>query len=131
MSQENVEIVRSAFEAYERGDFAAMLKDAHPEMITYRENPDGATYPGSDGLLKALAEWVEDFDEFTATAQEFIDANNHQVVVRVHQTAVGMQSGAPIEADFWFVYTLSDAKVTRLDMFARKSQALQAAGLRE
>jgi ketosteroid isomerase-like protein len=31
MSQENVEIIRRAFKAYERGDLAAMLRDAHPE----------------------------------------------------------------------------------------------------
>ena len=62
---------------------------------------------------------------------ELIDAHDRQVVVRVHQTATGSQSGAPIEGDFWFVHTLSDSKVTRLDMFASKDSALEAAGLRE
>ena len=64
MSQENVEIVRRGFEAYGRGDFAAMLKNAHPEQITYREEPDGSTFHGREGLMQAIAEWVEDFDEF-------------------------------------------------------------------
>jgi uncharacterized protein len=131
VSQQNVEIVRRAFEAYARGDVPAMLKDAHPEQIIYRADPDGATYHGREGLMQAIAEWVEDFDEFTATAREFIDANDHQVVVRVHQKAVGAQSGAPTEADFWFVHTLSDARITRLDMFASKAQAFEAAGLGE
>jgi ketosteroid isomerase-like protein len=131
MSHENVEIVRRAFKAYERGDFSAMLKDAHPEQTIYRAEPDGAIYHGPQGLMQAIAEWVEDFDEFSAIAQEFIDANDHQVVVRVHQKAVGAQSGAPIEGDFWFVHTLSDAKITRLDMFASKAQAFEAAGLSE
>jgi ketosteroid isomerase-like protein len=131
MSQENVEIVRRGYEAYARGDLGAMLEDIAPEMITYREEPDGATYHGPEGLLQAIAEWVEDFDQFTATPEELIDANEHQVVVRVHQTAVGAQSGAPIEADFWFVHTLRDAKVTRLDMFAGKAQAFKTAGLPE
>ena len=131
MSQENVEIVRRGYEAYARGDVAAMLAGVDPEMITYREEPDGATFRGREGFLEAIAEWVEDFDEFVATAEELIDANERQVVVRVHQTATGAQSGAPIEGDFWFVHTLSDAKVTRLDMFASKDRALEAAGLRE
>lgn len=129
MSEQNVEIVRRGYEAYSRGDPAAMLQDIDPQMIIYREEPDGATYHGSDGLLRAIAEWVEDFDEFTATPEELIDANDHQVVVRVHQSAVGAQSGAPIEADFWFVHTLNGAKVTRLDMFASKAKAFKAAGL--
>ena len=129
MSRENVEIVRRGFEAYQRGDIPAMLESAAPDQITYRAEPDGATFHGPEGLLQAIAEWVEDFEEFTATPEELIDANDHQVVVRVHQEAVGSQSGAPIEADFWFVHTLSDGKVTRLDMFASKAQAFEAAGL--
>jgi ketosteroid isomerase-like protein len=131
MSRENVEVLRRAYAAYERGDVAAMLNDAHPEQVTYRAEPDGATYHGPEGFMQAIAEWVEDFDEFTATAEEFIDANDHQVVVRVHQEAVGAQSGAPIEGDFWFVHTLNDPKITRLDMFASKAQAFEAAGLRD
>ena len=129
MSRENVEIVRRGFDAYQRGDIPAMLDLAAPDQVTYRADPDGATYHGPEGLLRAIAEWVEDFDEFTATPEELIDANDHQVVVRVHQEAVGSQSGAPIEANFWFVYTLDDARVTRLDMFASKTQAFEAAGL--
>jgi ketosteroid isomerase-like protein len=131
MSQENVEIVRRGYEAYARGDPAAMLRDAAHEMITYREEPDGATFHGRDGLMDAIAEWVEDFEDFTFRAEEFIDANDDQVVVRVHQTATGAQSGARIEGEFWFVHTLRDRKLTRLDMFASKEKALEAARLRE
>jgi ketosteroid isomerase-like protein len=131
MSEENVEIVRRGYEAYRRGDLGPMLADVDPEMVTYREAPDAATFHGPDGLLKAIAEWVEDFDEFEATPEEMIDANDHQILVRVHQTAVGAQSGAPIEADYWFVHTLRDGKVVRLDMFANELHALEAAGLRE
>jgi ketosteroid isomerase-like protein len=130
MSRETVEIVRRGYEAYAQGDLDTVLDDIDPEMITYRADPDGAIFKGSEGFLAAIAEWVEDFDDFTITPAEFIDANDSQVVVRVHQSAVGKQSGAPIEADFWFVHTLSGDKVTRLDMFVSKSQALEAAGLR-
>ncbi len=129
MSRENVEIVRRGNEAYARGDVAAMLGDIDAEMITYREEPDGATFHGPDGLLKAIAEWVEDFDEFTFSADEFIDANDDQVVVRIHQTATGSRSGAFIEGDFWFVHTLRGAKVVRLDMFASRAKAFECAGL--
>jgi uncharacterized protein len=131
MSQENVEVVRRGYEAYARGDLDAMLEDIHPEMTTYRADPDGATFRGREGLLEAIAEWVEDFAEFTFTPEEFLDANDHQVIVRVHQTAIGKQSGASIEGRFWFVHTLKDANVTRLDMLMSEEQALEAAGLSE
>ena len=65
------------------------------------------------------------------TAEELIEANDRQVVVRVHQTATGAQSGAPIEGDFWFVHTLDDMKMMRLDMFASREKAFECAGLSE
>jgi ketosteroid isomerase-like protein len=43
MSQENVEIVRRGHEAYARGDLEAILPDLHPDVVTLREEPDGAT----------------------------------------------------------------------------------------
>ena len=39
MSQENVETVRRAYEAYEQGDLAGMLKDTDPDLVTYRPDP--------------------------------------------------------------------------------------------
>ena len=41
-----------------------------------------------------LLDWIEGFDEWAMTAEEYIDANTDQVIVRIHQTATGTQSGA-------------------------------------
>jgi ketosteroid isomerase-like protein len=43
----------------------------------------------------------------------------------------GTRSGATVEADFWFVHTITDGMVTHLDMFADRTKALEAAGLSE
>jgi ketosteroid isomerase-like protein len=131
MSQENVEIVRRAHQALERGDWAESVKDFDSEAIAYREVSNGAMFHGPEGLLQMIGDWLAGFDEFTLTSPELIDANDHQVVVRTCQTAVGTQSGVAIEGEFWFVHTLRDAKVTRLDIFASKARARQAAGLSE
>jgi ketosteroid isomerase-like protein len=131
MSQENVEIVRRSYEAYERGDLEEVRKAVDPEIVICRWELDAATYHGWEGLLAAIAEWVEGFDEFTLTGEEFIDANQDQVIVRIHQRAVGAQSGVPIEADFWHLHTMRSRKATRLDMFPTEAQALEAVGLRE
>jgi ketosteroid isomerase-like protein len=131
MSEENVEIVRRSYEAYERGDLEAVRETVDPEIVVCRWELDAATYHGWEGLLAAISEWVEGFDEFTLTGEEFIDANQHQVLVRIRQSAVGAQSGVPIEADFWHLHTIHDGKATRLDMFPTKAQAREAAGLSE
>ena len=86
ISQEIVEIVRRGHEAYTRGDIAAMLADFGPDVVIHRAppQPDAGTWQGPEGFLEAFANWLEDFDEFTATAEEFIDANAAQVIARVH-----------------------------------------------
>jgi ketosteroid isomerase-like protein len=81
------------------------------------------------GFPQAFVDWIEGFSEFDATAEEFIDANDHQAAVRVHQRAVGSESGIPIEADFWHVYSRSDEKIVRLDMYPHQADAYEAIGL--
>ena len=76
------------------------------------------------------ADWVEGFDEFEVTAEEFTDARN-EVVVQVHQEARGASTGVPVEVTFWWVYSLKDRRITRLEMFEDREPALEAAGLKD
>jgi uncharacterized protein len=133
MSQENVEIVRRAFEAYERGDLPALLGEFSSDVVIRQTAPvpDARTYHGQEGLLKVISDWTEVFDAFVMTAKDFVDAGNDKVIVRVHQKPRGTESGAAGEGDFWFVYTVGGGKLVRLDMFNSKSEALEATGLRE
>jgi ketosteroid isomerase-like protein len=130
MSQENVEIVRRTWEMWERGDLTGLLELMSDDLVTRRVGLDDATYHGKEGLLEQASEWSEEVAEWSVAAEEFIDAGD-QVVVRNHQTARGEASGVPIEMDFWFVTTVSQGKVVRVDMFVNEREALAAAGLSE
>ena len=133
MSRENVDVVRLAFEAYERGDIPGMLADLAPELITHRAlpQPDAGTWHGPEGLLEALAEWTADFANFEMTAGPLTDANATQVVQRVDQRAIGRASGAPATASFWLVHTFSGGRIVRIDIYGWERQALEAVGLSE
>jgi ketosteroid isomerase-like protein len=65
------------------------------------------------------------------TPAAFIDADDERVVMHAHQRAVGARSRVPIEADFWFVHTMRDGKIARMDIYGSESQALKAVGLEE
>ena len=80
MSQENVEIVRSTYEAFDRGDIDAVLSNADPGLVTHRADPEAATWHGPGGFLQAMADWTEGFDQFNARAEEFIDAGDRVIV---------------------------------------------------
>jgi hypothetical protein len=52
-------------------------------------------------------------------------------VVHVRQIVRGETSGISVEGAFWFVFEVHDAKVTQLSFYIRRSEALEAVGLRE
>jgi ketosteroid isomerase-like protein len=130
MSQENVEVVRRLWETWERGDLTGWLELTSDDLVTRRVGLDNATYHGREGFLEQASEWSEGFAEWSVAAEEFIDAGD-QVVVRNHQAARGEASGVPIEMDFWFVHTVSQGKIVRVDMFVNEREAREAAGLLE
>ena len=53
------------------------------------------------------------------------------MLVSVRQTARGEGSGVPVEMDVWFVFALRAGEIARVSFHARKSEALEAAGLAE
>jgi ketosteroid isomerase-like protein len=132
MSQDNVEIVRRGFEAWEADDLAGILALFDEALITRRlaPMPDPGTWYGTEGMLEMVAEWIDTFDEFTMDSEEFIDAGDH-VVVRVRQAGRGADSGAPVTGTFWFVFGISDGKVVSMDIYGTRHEALKAAGLSE
>ncbi|HEX2129551.1 MAG TPA: hypothetical protein VHF58_10090 [Solirubrobacterales bacterium] len=101
MSQENVEIVR-----------------------------DDAIYHGKEGFFQATAEWTEDFEDWTVTAEEFLDAGEG-VLVRVRQTARGRISGVPVDSVMWFDLRMHEGRVARLTFHNDRAKAFKAAGLSE
>jgi ketosteroid isomerase-like protein len=132
MSQDNVEVVRRAFPAFQAGDFGGFLARLDDALVTRRlaPLPDPGTWRGPDGMLEVLADWVDTFDEFTITEAEFIDAGDH-VVARVAQQGRVRGGGLPVPGTFWFVFGLRDEKVVTFDMYGTSRQAFEAAGLRE
>jgi ketosteroid isomerase-like protein len=130
MSQENVEIVRGGFDAFQEGNLSRMLDLMADDLVTYRAEPDGATYHGREGFLDATADWTEDFSEWLVIPEDYIDAGD-RVLVRVRQMARGEASGIPVEGEFWFVFELRGKRIVKLSFYLRRAEALEAAGLRD
>jgi ketosteroid isomerase-like protein len=128
MSEENVEVVRRSFEAFSRGGPDAMADLFSDDVITYRADPDGASFDGRAGFRAAAADWTEDFVEWQLLPREFTDLGE-RVLVRVRQLARGRSSGVRVDEDYWFLFELAGSKVSKLSFYSQRSEALQAAGL--
>jgi len=130
MSEENIEVVRSAFAAFQAGDMSGVTELMADDLVTHRVDPDNAQFRGKEGFFQALADWTEDFEDWTATPEDFIDTGE-AVLVQVHQTARGAFSGVSVDSHFWFVFTVCDGSISRLAFHTRKATALEAAGVSE
>ena len=87
MSLQNVELVRSALEAFAaasydprhaRGFFEYF--DPNVEYDISRTNPETQLYYGRDGIIAALEQWSETWDGFKVEVLSLIDADDDHVV---------------------------------------------------
>jgi ketosteroid isomerase-like protein len=132
MSQENVEIVRRAFTAFERDGLAGMLPhfDCEIEWTTTDGHIEPATYRGYEGVLGYFGTMAREIDGIRLEALELIDAGEQVVLTwRIHGRA--KLSGASVEMTLTSVSLLCDGKIVGVRNYSDKTQALEAVGLRE
>ena len=78
-----------------------------------------------------MRRWTEDFEGYTIQREELIDAGDDLVVGIFRQFATGRGSGAAVELDYALVYDLQDGQLVRIRAYLDRTEALEAAGLRE
>jgi ketosteroid isomerase-like protein len=130
MSEENVEVVQSTFDAWERGDTDSILQvvDEGIVIIQPAEFPGVAPRQyGHAGVLEAFALWPDYWDDFRVELLRTFDRGD-QVVVTTAQSGRSKDSGIEVATQFTFLFTLRDAKITEWRMFMREQDALEAAG---
>jgi len=130
MSQENVEIVMRIYDAFNRGDGAAVVEAADPAVsIEDYGVIDGKSYQGRRGVQEFLAFQAESFRGQRAEFRDMIEADDGLVIV-VRLSAEGASSGAAVATEFTHAWEFRDARC-RLRTFRNKSDALKAVGLSE
>jgi ketosteroid isomerase-like protein len=122
----NIELVREGLEAFLGGDMDRAAELAHPDVVSYRAPPlpDPQTYNGFEGLGQMYVDWTAEFDEYEMEPVEFTEVGQ-RVFVEIMHRGTGRASGAVVAGRFWFVYTMAEGKVLRLDVYLTKEQALQ------
>ena len=129
MSQENMEIVQAAFDAYFGGREPAMLELVASDIVV-RQFPDQADvrdYHGHEGLLQVMTDWIGTWDDWSIEILHAKDIGD-LVFVAARQGGRGKASGAPMEAEVTFVFTVRQGKIARWLMFRSEQQALEAVG---
>ena len=133
MSQENLEIVRNAFDAFTRDDIQGVLRLCDEDIVITQPPELPGVSPqqrGHSGVLEAFSIWPEQWDDYRIEILRIADSGDY-VVVTARTGGRGKQSGVEVEMDFTFVFTVVDEKIVEMQIFMREDQALEAAGLRE
>jgi ketosteroid isomerase-like protein len=137
MSRENVEVVRSLFEAFRRQDVSAAIGYLDP-AVEWCENPRGgfgdlrSVYHGHAGFRDWVAHVGEAWEEAWAEPEEFIDGTGSRVICAYRLHARGRESEVPVVSQTMYdLYTVRDGKIVERRLYGVRRQALEAVGLRE
>jgi uncharacterized protein len=125
MAQDNVDVVQGAWDAFGRGDIDAVLEAIAPSAETRLPEslPWGGTYAGPDGFRDFLTKLGDSWDQFSATPQKVLGADDNHVVV-LAKTKGRTKAGATIEGKTIWIYQLRDGKIADAESFGDTAQLL-------
>ena len=136
MSQENVNALRWLYGEWAKGDLWALREIADPNIEW--EWSAGLTsisggpriYRGLDEIAAATLEWIEFWDFYWMTAEDFIEADS-EIVVPMQLHARTASTDRVLEQRMAAVWTLRNGRAMRVRYYDDKAGALEAVGLSE
>ena len=132
MASANVELVKSIYAAWGRGDFSSAAW-AHPEIETVVvDGPAPGSWTGVAGMAEAYREFAGVWEEFRQEVEEFRDLDHERVLVLSRRRGRGKRSGINLEqigSEAAAVWHVQERKVTRQVYYFDRKRALADLGL--
>jgi ketosteroid isomerase-like protein len=128
---ENLDLVRSICADWERGDFSR-ADWADPEIEF--ERPDGVDtgrWQGLAGMALGWGEFVSSWENVRSKADECRELDGGRVLALTNMTGRNRTTGLQFTSDTACLFTIGDAKVTRLVLYWDRDRALADLGLTE
>jgi ketosteroid isomerase-like protein len=133
MASANVELVRSLYAAWNRGDFEATFEWAHPEIeFVIVDGPSPARWVGVTGMAAGFRDFTEAWEGYRLEAVEYRELEDERVLVLHHPIARGKTSRLDVgklSMRTANVFHVSGGQVTRLAAYFNSRQALADLGL--
>ena len=130
MSRENVEVVRRAFEFFERGELPFAVCDPEIRIDNIPESPIPGPYHGHEGLRRWWEDIVDAFPGYRLEVEELIDVGDDRVVAVIR--TFGHELIDQMPSTRWAViHWVRGGLVVRTAGYLSKREALEAVGLRE
>ena len=130
MSQENVEIVRAAIDAWNRGDWDGVGKDAAGdfELVPPSQSPLSEPLRGMDEVRAWAADQQETVGDLSIEIEELIESGE-SIVALIRLAIRPQRADAEVELRIAHLWTLRDRKLIRCEVFPECEKAIEVAGL--
>jgi ketosteroid isomerase-like protein len=129
---ENLDLVRSIFADWERGDFSSAAW-ADPEIeFVFADGPDPGSWTGLEAMVGAWSRQLRDWRDYRTVAEDFRELDPERVLVLGSFTALGRVSGVDSGAlggKGAVLFRVHDGKVARLALYWDRDRALADLGL--
>jgi ketosteroid isomerase-like protein len=128
MSHANVETLRMGYAAVSRGDWDGATRFAHPEfeLKTADRVVNPGTYRGREVVRRFFEDLFEPFEELFVEPEEFFERGD-RIAVFVVTRLRPAGSTAVIENRIGHLWTMREGLASRLEVFPRREDALEAA----
>jgi len=137
---ENLDLVRSIFADWERGDwFGPLMRSrAHPEIEFVRvgEGPDTGvggrgSWIGPDKAMRSWSDYLSAWEALGITADEYRELDGERLLVLTRIRGKGKTSGLQVNHATAVLFQMREDKVKQLAIYWDRDQALADLSLKE
>ena len=133
MSQENVQILRRAFERWNSGDMDLTpdLIDPACEVRSPLSSVSGEPYRGIPGYRRWIADIADHFEEWKVQADEIRTLSDGRLLVLGSVHLRGRGSGVAFDQPVGWLIGVREGRLLHLTIYQDHADALKAVGLEE
>ena len=126
----NTDLVRSIFEAWERGDFGSADWAAPEFEYTFADGPSPGSWKALAGIAKAWGDFLGAWESYRHHATDYRELDSERVLVVVHRAGRGESTHRPLaEPDSAGLFHIRDGKVSKLVIYWNGDRAFAELGL--
>jgi ketosteroid isomerase-like protein len=132
MASANLDLVRSLYTAWERGDYSS-TEWAHPEVqFEVVGGPAPGSWTGVEAMVEGWFDFLSAWEEFHHEVDEYRELDDERVLVLVRLSGRGKASGLELvqmQATSASLIHVRGGKVTRFVIYLERERALADLGL--
>jgi ketosteroid isomerase-like protein len=134
VGQTNLDLVRSIYADWERGDWTS-AEWAHPEIeMVFPDGPNAGRWTGLAGMADGTRDLLNAWEDYRVQAEEYREIDGERILVLVRPSGRGKTSGVDLgqmRHKGAILFHVRDGKVTRLVAYFDRDRALADLGFTE